>query len=399
MSTTKDRITKRSTSKGETRYDVRVRVAGKPITKTFVRRAAADAWLRQILADDLNGVALDPKLARITFAEYREAWLERGGTRGQLAPKTRSYYSDLLRLHIGPTFDAVPLGAIRTEAVSDWLKVMRKDKASLAPKCYRLLSTILQTAVRDKRIGSNPCVIPGAGVERAAERPLISPRDAHDLADAMAPRFKLMILLAVFAQLRLGDLLGLQVGDVDLEQRSVRVERQALELRGVGRTITEPKTDAGKRSVGLPDGLMQVIVDHVADHCAPGVDAWLFANELGRPWYRWEWHEAWSAARDAVNAARKDEGVAGLPAGLHMHDLRHSGLTFVAHSGATTKELMRRGGHASATAALRYQHEADGRDREIADALGKLFDAPRDRGGKVLRLEPRDQRAMEADTA
>ena len=53
---------------------------------------------------------------------------------------------------------------------------------------------------------------------------------------------------------------------------------------------------------------------------------------------------------------------------------------------------MRRGGHASPTAALRYQHEAEGRDREIADALGSLFDAPRDRGAHVRRLEPRDGR-------
>lgn len=59
-----------------------------------------------------------------------------------------------------------------------------------------------------------------------------------------------------------------------------------------------------------------------------------------------------------------------LPDGLHMHDLRYSGLTYVAHSGVTTKELMRRGGHGSPTAALRYRHEADGRDRAIADALG-----------------------------
>lgn len=84
---------------------------------------------------------------------------------------------------------------------------------------------------------------------------------------------------------------------------------------------------------------------------------------------------AWSKARDAVNAERDTEGTAPLPAGLPMHDLRHSGLTYVAHSGVTTKELMRRGVHASCTAALRYRHEADGRDREIADALDVLFDA------------------------
>lgn len=399
MSTTKDRITKRTTSKGEVRYDVRIRITGKPLKKTFIRRSAADAWLRQMLADDLRGVALDPKFSKITFAEYRTSWLARGGTRGHLAPKTHSYYSDLLRLHIGPTFDSMPIGAIRTEAVRDWLNVMRKDKAKLAPKCYRLLSTILQTAVNDKRIGSNPCTIPGAGVETSAERPLVSPADACDLADAMAGEWRCAILLAEFAQLRLGEILGLQVGDIQVTDRSVRIERQALEIRSEGRVVTDPKTDAGKRTVSLPDGLVAELVAHIGAYCRPGPESWLFANESGRPWWRWEWHEAWSAARDAVNARRAEAGIPSLPEGLHMHDLRHSGLTYVAHSGVTTKELMRRGGHASPTAALRYQHLADGRDREIADALGKLFDAPREPTGKVLLFRPRHHRAMEADGA
>lgn len=397
--TTKDRITKRTTKGGEVRYDVRIRIAGKPLKKTFVRRAAADAWLRQMLADDLRGVALDPKLAKVSFAEYSAAWLSRGGTRGHLAPKTHSYYSDLLRLHIGPTFNTMAIGAIRTEQVRDWLNVMRKDKAKLAPKCYRLLSTILQTAVNDKRIGSNPCSIPGAGVETSAERPLVSPADARDLADAMTGEWRCAILLAEFAQLRLGEILGLQVGDIQVADRSVRIERQALELSGVGRMVTDPKTDAGKRIVSLPDGLVAELVAHVGEYCRPGPESWLFANAAGRPWYRWEWHQAWTGARDAVNTERVKAGVTGLPDGLHMHDLRHSGLTYVAHSGVTTKELMRRGGHASPTAALRYQHQADGRDREIADALGRLFDAPREPTAKVLPFRPRHQRAMGADSS
>lgn len=98
-----------------------------------------------------------------------------------------------------------------------------------------------------------------------------------------------------------------------------------------------------------------------------------------------------------MNAAREAEGVAGLPEGLHMHDLRHSGLTYVAFGGVTTKELMRRGGHASPTPALRYQHEAVDRDRGIADALGILYDAPRDRGAKVIPLNrPRHSCAMDS---
>ena len=176
----------------------------------------------------------------------------------------------------------------------------------------------------------------------------------------------------------------------------VTVARQALEARGQGRILTEPKTQAGVRRVAIPDGLLREVLDHIGEHCVSGGEAWLFANVDGRPWWRWEWNKAWSAARDAVNAPRAAEGVAGLPAGLHFHDLRHSGLTFVARSGVTNKELMARGGHASPTAALRYQHAATDRDREIADALGELFDAPRGRGGKVVPISLKSPRTVSA---
>jgi integrase len=58
---------------------------------------------------------------------------------------------------------------------------------------------------------------------------------------------------------------------------------------------------------------------------------------------------------------------------LHdLHDLRHSGNTWAAATGASTAELMARLGHASPVAALRYQHATADRDRAIADALSEL---------------------------
>jgi integrase len=57
---------------------------------------------------------------------------------------------------------------------------------------------------------------------------------------------------------------------------------------------------------------------------------------------------------------------------LFFHDLRHSGLTWAAASGASVAELMRRGGHANPRAALRYQHATEDRDRVIAEALASL---------------------------
>ena len=63
--------------------------------------------------------------------------------------------------------------------------------------------------------------------------------------------------------------------------------------------------------------------------------------------------------------------AAGL-SGLRFHDLRHTGNTLAASTGASTKELMSRMGHASPRAALMYQHATSERDRVLADALSRL---------------------------
>jgi hypothetical protein len=56
----------------------------------------------------------------------------------------------------------------------------------------------------------------------------------------------------------------------------------------------------------------------------------------------------------------------------HFHDLRHTGNTLTAGTGATLRELMDRMGHNSTRAALIYLHGSDTRQREIAATLGKL---------------------------
>jgi integrase len=59
----------------------------------------------------------------------------------------------------------------------------------------------------------------------------------------------------------------------------------------------------------------------------------------------------------------------------HFHDLRHTGGTLAATTGATIKELMARLGHSSPRAALIYQHATKKGDKLIAAALGEHFTA------------------------
>lgn len=77
-------------------------------------------------------------------------------------------------------------------------------------KAYRLLRAILNTAVIDKRIRENPCQIKGADKESSPERPVLSVAEVYRLADAIEPRYRALVLLATFGNMRWGELAGLR---------------------------------------------------------------------------------------------------------------------------------------------------------------------------------------------
>jgi integrase len=105
----------------------------------------------------------------------------------------------------------------------------------------------------------------------------------------------------------------------------------------------------------------EVIAEHLERFTSDDPDALVFTGVGGEALAVGVLQKAWSKARQTIG--RPD---------LHLHDLRHTGLTFAAATGATTAELMHRAGHSSAEAALRYQHATRDRDEVLANALEVL---------------------------
>jgi integrase len=65
-------------------------------------------------------------------------------------------------------------------------------------------------------------------------------------------------------------------------------------------------------------------------------------------------------------------------AGLHFHDLRHTGNSLASRApGASLRDIMARMGHDSPRAALIYQHTNQKADHGIADAIDQAVKAVR----------------------
>ena len=342
------------------RWQVRVldRATGRHVAVgTFPTKADANAALTRAVADQAAGRWASPARGRGTLAGYAAGWLD---DHPGLAPRTRDRYDQLLRIHVLPHLGATRLAALTTQQIRRWHATVQRTSPSTAAKAYRLLRTILNTAVDDGLIGVNPCQVKGAGVERHDERPVATVAEVAQLADAVDPRYRMLVLLAAWTGLRFGELAALERDDVDLDAGTVTVTKQRLTLDD-GRTLTTgPKSAAGRRTVTVPPPLVAQLAAHIDRHAG---DRLVFVDAHGRPLQRRTWGKRWAAARTEVG--RPD---------LRFHDLRHTGNTLAAATGASTKELMARMGHASPRVALVYQHATRDRDQAIARALGELID-------------------------
>ncbi|HEU0042471.1 MAG TPA: tyrosine-type recombinase/integrase [Jiangellaceae bacterium] len=310
-----------------------------------------------------------------TLREYAAVWL----AERDLAATTREHNDQLLRDHIYPTLGDLAVAEITPAAVRAWhAGLARKTGPVARSHAYGLLRTILNTAVADELIDANPCRIRGAGRARTAKR--MRPATLPELAVIVAAtpeRYRLMVQLAVWCSLRFGELAELRRSDIDVKNAVVRVRRGVTRTKG-GRIVKGPKTDAGVRDVTIPGNVLGDVTAHLLEHTGRAKDALLFPSATDRTKhlapssaYRWYY-----PAREA--AGRKD---------LRFHDLRHTGQTLAATSGANLRELMARAGQSSPAAALRYLHVVDGRQREIADALAGLAAA-----GNVTPITTANQR-------
>src|SRR5919198_2231443 len=235
------------------RWQARYRdLAGRSHTapRTFATRPEAARYLAQVETDLARGEWTDPRAGRVPFEEWAARWQ---ATTTNLRPNTRALHVYLLRRFLLPAFARTALADLDLMAVRAWLADL--ERAPVSPntvaKAYRLLARIMDTAIDAGILLRNPCSVKGAATERAPEMRVATVAQVAALAEAIDRRYRALVLVAAYAGLRWGELVGLRVRRVDLLHRRITVAEQATEIAGRF-TWGPPKTQAGRRTVPLP---------------------------------------------------------------------------------------------------------------------------------------------------
>lgn len=238
---------------------------------------------------------------------------------------------------------------------------------------HGIVSTIFKTAIRDRRVASNPC--DGTKLPKV-QRPQIVPlttEQVEAVRAALPVELQGLVTLAAGTGMRQGECFGLTVDRLRFLERVMTVDRRLVTVPGQPPTLALPKTRASHRTIPLP----QVVADAVAAHLAafPAGPEGLVFTLSGKPITRLTFGHKW---RGAV-------AESGLPDGTGFHALRHYYASLLIRHGESVKTVQARLGHASAVETLdTYSHlwpDSDDRTRDAIDsALGST--AYRRRTGK-----------------
>jgi integrase len=313
---------------------------GKERAKHFDRRVDAQDWLDEKTATIVTGAYVDPRRGRLTVGEWADEWMK---GRVHLKAKTLAGYESLLRTRIRPAWVSTPLASVTNSEVVAWVASMRSAglSASRVRQAFHLFGAMLDAAVRDRRLASNPAS--GVDLPRLPqkERRYLDHGQVAALAGACG-EYRLLVLTLAYTGLRWGEAAALRVRRVDTMRGRLEVVEAVTEVNGK-LVLGTPKTHQ-TRSVPVPAFLRNPLTERVA-----GLDA----GALVFPAPRGGVLRVGNFRRGCFDVAARAVGLDRLV----PHELRHTAASLAIASGATVKGVQAMLGHASATLTLdRYGH-------------------------------------------
>ncbi|MCA1833220.1 MAG: tyrosine-type recombinase/integrase [Actinomycetota bacterium] len=359
----------RTEGKRGTRYEVRYRAQingrWKWRGKTFARKEDARSFLATVSADIVRGDFIDPKRAETRFRDVAEAW--RSTLSRDRKEKTIRVYESDLRVHVSPSFGDMSVGAITYADIDAWIRSMeaKGSRPGTIRNAYKVVKQVLDYAVKDGRLRSNPCA--GVTLPKAAnvEMLFLSAEQVATLAAEVPVRYQTLVRFAAYTGLRAGEITALRMKDVDWKTGDVRVTKTLTHFGGTF-AETEPKTKAGRRTVTMPRFVFEELKTFVGDR---KLDRAAYVFGTATPMRHGNFYRR--HFRPAVLRAFADRPDLQP---LRFHDLRHTFASFLVAQGAHPKEMAELMGHSSVQITLdRYSHVMPHLGAALAERLDDAY--------------------------
>jgi integrase len=368
------------TRRGKSSWRIKFEVGHDPLTGNrkvhteTVRGTKADAvtLLSKRLAERGEGRLIERSV--ITVAQYAKHWLTTIAP-AKASGKTRERYGEIVEKHIVPHIGNVELQKLDGPTIDSFYaklgKSGRRDgNGGLSPQSvrhiHRLLSLILASAVKAKKLIASPM----AAVQTTPKvrRPDIQVLDDAELATLFShlkgrPLYA-PVLLAASTGMRRGEVLALRWKDVDLDKATLEVA-QVVELVGGKVALKEPKTERSRRTIALPERLVQELRTYRKEQAEYCLKLGVGRFELVFP----NWDGSLRNPSHFTKAFSREVAAAKLPH-VTFHGLRHTHITHLLRSNVPVHVVSARAGHANPTVTLNiYAHLLPGQQEGAAAVM------------------------------
>jgi integrase len=261
--------------RGENTYRLRYRLNGKRYAKTFKGSIGeARKELRRLIRAGDVGDHVEPD--KITVEQWITEWIKAGAPgrkKKRVSQRTLERYSDLLRVHVIPALGVRRLQSLQATEI-DKLYIDMANAAVISQRTqhhvHTVLSSALSTATRKGKLAVNP-------MTRVEQVPTVTEFDpeaensgiGEGLNESELARliegFRTstifpIVVLAAATGMRRNEILALRWTDLDVETKSLRIERAWEPTKKFGLRLKPPKTERGLRTVGLDAATLSILL-------------------------------------------------------------------------------------------------------------------------------------------
>jgi integrase len=348
----------------------------KEVSLKTASKREAEKRLTDLVKQVRDGMFVDAHAC--TLGEHLTAY-NRDVSRLKLAERSHAREAEIIRNQIVPHIGHIHLASLQPRHVQElYTKLLdggARNGKPLSPRSveyvHAVIHVALKHAVRTRLLAYNPADRVEKPKPRRSEMKTLT---LDELGKLLAPlrgtNNYVPMLIAATCGLRAGEILALRWADVDFARGTLTVQRSLTQV-GSNVTVKEPKTAAGRRTIPLPNFVVQDLKNHKAQAdelkqmtgCAYNPEGLLCPGQDGS--YRKPKTFA-GVVRDAIRRAGFN---------VRFHDLRHTHASILASQGASFKVIQERLGHTNLSTTMNiYLHNAPNLQEEATKKFGEEFE-------------------------
>jgi len=327
--------------------------------------------LNKALLDHEQGLPV--AVERQTVAQFLDRWLN-DYAKPRIRPKTYRSYDKTTRLYLKPKLGQFILEKLAPQHVQEMMKNLTEEVSAHTAKYARtVLRVALGQALKWGLVARNVATLVDPPRQTRRRIDPWTPEEARQFLETIqGDRLEALFSVALAMGLREGEALGLRWLDVNLDNRTLRVENQLQRIDGEWKLV-ETKSESSRRALPLPDRIVNTLRAHrvrqleekmlAGEKWNEKVPGLVFTTSVGTP----------IEARNLVRKFHLLRGKAGLRH-QRFHDLRHCAASLLLAQGVVPKIVQEILGHSSITLTMNtYAHVMPVMKRDAADLMEAIL--------------------------